>query len=50
MIGMGHALVEPCLAEGQTLTSDVLHRLFGPKVVWLLPFHDLQVRCTFSFQ
>lgn len=43
MAGVGQSLIEPCLANGQELNADTLHRQFGQKIVWLVPTKSLEV-------
>ena len=43
MAGVGQALIEPRLANGQELNAETLHRQFGHKIVSLVPTKSLQV-------
>ena len=43
MVGIGNNLVEPRLTENESLTAAVIHRLYGTKIVWLLPTQDIRV-------
>ena len=44
MLGIGQNLVEPRLTNDQTLDAENIHRLFGSKIIWLVPAQDLLVR------
>eukprot|EP00794_Sanderia_malayensis_P013231 gene13231-14589_t len=50
MIGIGHNLVEPRLTANETLTAAVIHRLYGTKIVWLLPAQDIGVNSRNQFE
>ena len=50
MVGIGQNLVEPRLTPNQTLDAENVHRLFGSKIIWLVPAQDISVciLCTYS--
>lgn len=37
MMGMGNELVEPQLTSDQTLTGEMINRIFTQRTIWLLP-------------
>jgi len=41
MSGIGQCLVEPCLTQNQSLNAETIHRLFGTKIIWLIPMKNL---------
>jgi len=45
-MGIGHNLVEPRLTESATLDAENMHRLFGQKIVWLVPTQHLTVQIS----
>ena len=48
MLGVGQSPVEPRLQPNQQLDADTIHRIFGSKIVWLLPTKDLTVSNTYN--
>ena len=46
---LGQNLLEPRLAENATLDAENIHRIFGHKIVWLVPTQNLVVRMHVFF-
>ena len=41
MMGIGNELVEPQLTSGQSLSGEMISKIFTQRTVWLLPCESL---------
>ena len=41
MMAVGSQLVNPTLANGQTLNGDSMNKIFTQRTVWLVPSSDI---------